>query len=34
MTNPCRLPIRPKFLASVLETALGLDRLADIYDER
>jgi putative hemolysin len=34
MINPCRLPIRPKFLASVLEKALGLDRLADIYDER
>ncbi|MFT6092270.1 MAG: putative hemolysin [Pseudohongiellaceae bacterium] len=34
MTNPCRLPIKPKFLASVLEKTLGLDRLADIYDER
>lgn len=34
MTNPCRLPIKPRFLASVLEKALGLGRLAYIYDER
>ena len=34
MTNPCRLPLKPKFLASALEKALGLDRLADIYDGR
>ncbi|MFT4748365.1 MAG: putative hemolysin [Pseudohongiellaceae bacterium] len=34
MTNPCRLPIKPRLLASVLEKALGLDRLADIYDGR
>ncbi len=34
MTNPCRLAIKPKFLASALERALGLDRLADIYDGR
>lgn len=34
MTNPCRLPIKPRLLASVLEKALGLDRLADIYDAR
>ena len=34
MTNPCRLPIRPKFLASAFEHALGLSRLAEIYDER
>lgn len=34
MTNPCRLPIKPRLLASALEMALGLDRLADIYDAR
>jgi putative hemolysin len=34
MTNPCKLPIKPRFLASALEQALGLDRLADIYDGR
>lgn len=34
MINPCRLPIKPRLLASVLEKALGLDRLADIYDAR
>lgn len=34
MTNPCRLPIKPRLLASVLERTLGLNRLADIYDAR
>lgn len=34
MTNPCRLPVKPKFIANVLERALGLSRLADIYDGR
>ncbi|MFK7865041.1 MAG: lysophospholipid acyltransferase family protein [Pseudohongiellaceae bacterium] len=34
MTNPCRLPIKPKFLARILEKILGLDRLAEIYDGR
>jgi putative hemolysin len=34
MTNPCRLPLKPKFIASALEHLLGLSRLADIYDGR
>ncbi len=34
MTNPCRLPIKPTFVARALEAALGLSRLADIYDGR
>jgi putative hemolysin len=34
MTNPCRLPIKPRFVASAIESALGLKPLAKIYDER
>lgn len=34
MTNPCRLPIRPRPLAALLESALGLTSLAKIYDRR
>lgn len=34
MTNPCRLPLKPKFFARSLEKLLGLDRLAEIYDGR
>lgn len=34
MTNPCRLPLKPQFLARALEKILGLDRLAEIYDGR
>jgi len=34
MTNPCRLPFRPRIVSAVIEKALGLDRLAQIYDER
>ena len=33
MTNPCRLPVKPRFLASLLERALGLHTLGKIYDE-
>lgn len=33
MTNPCRLPIKPRFLASLIERALGLHALGKIYDE-
>lgn len=34
MTNPCRLPVRPRPLAALLESLLGLDRLGEIYDQR
>jgi len=34
MTNPCRLPVRPRPLAALLESILGLDRLGEIYDQR
>lgn len=34
MTNPCRLPIKPRFLASLIERALGLSPLGKIYDDR
>ena len=34
MTNPCRLPFRPRALAALAEKALGLGELGDIYDAR
>lgn len=34
MTNPCRLPFKPRILSAVLEKALGLDQLGAIYDAR
>ncbi len=34
MTNPCRLPVKPRFLAATLERALGLSPLGKIYDAR
>lgn len=34
MTNPCRLPIKPRPLAALLEKALGLAPLGAIYDAR
>ena len=34
MTNPCRLPFKPRILSAVLEKALGLDQLSAIYDAR
>ncbi len=34
MTNPCRLPIRPRPLAALLESALGLRPLGKIYEDR
>lgn len=34
MTNPCRLPIKPRPLAAVVESLLGLRPLGKIYDER
>lgn len=34
MTNPCRLPFKPRIVSAVIERALGLDRLGQIYDER
>lgn len=34
MTNPCRLPIRPRFAAALAERALGLHSLGAIYDRR
>lgn len=34
MTNPCRLPVKPRILASLLESALGLKPLGKIYDDR
>ena len=32
MTNPCRLPLKPRFLASLIERTLGLHTLGKIYD--
>ena len=34
MTNPCRLPLKPRVIASALESLLGLKPLAEIYDGR
>lgn len=34
MTNPCRLPFKPRIVSAVLERALGLDRLGKIYEAR
>lgn len=34
MTNPCRLPVKPRALAALLERALGLKPLGNIYDGR
>lgn len=34
MTNPCRLPFKPRILSALVEKALGLDRLGAIYDAR
>ncbi len=34
MSNPCRLPFKPRLVSAVLEKALGLDRLGAIYDAR
>ena len=34
MTNPCRLPFKPRIVSALLEKALGLDRLGAIYDAR
>jgi putative hemolysin len=34
MTNPCRLPIKPRALAALLERALGLHTLGAIYERR
>lgn len=34
MTNPCRLPFKPRFISAALEKILGLDRLGAIYDAR
>lgn len=34
MTNPCRLPVKPRALAALLERALGLNPLGRIYDRR
>ena len=34
MTNPCRLPLKPRVLASALESLLGLKPLASVYDGR
>ena len=34
MTNPCRLPIRPRPIAALLEIVLGLRPLAAVYDGR
>lgn len=34
MTNPCRLPFKPRIVSAVIEKALGLDRLGRIYDAR
>lgn len=34
MTNPCRLPFKPRILSAALEALLGLDRLGAIYDAR
>lgn len=34
MTNPCRLPFKPRAVSAMLEGVLGLDRLGAIYDAR
>ncbi len=34
MTNPCRLPFKPRIISAVLEKVLGLDKLGAIYDAR
>lgn len=34
MTNPCRLPFKPRIFSSLLERALGLHPLGKIYDAR
>ena len=34
ITNPCRLPLKPRVLASALESLLGLKPLAKVYDGR
>ena len=34
MTNPCRLPFKPRIISSLLERALGLHPLGKIYDAR
>ena len=34
MTNPCRLPLKPRIVASALESLLGLKPLARVYDGR
>ena len=34
MTNPCRLPFKPRIVSAVIEKVLGLDRLAQIYEGR
>lgn len=33
-TNPCRLPIKPRFVSTLLEKALGLNKLGAIYEAR
>ncbi|MEQ8314332.1 MAG: lysophospholipid acyltransferase family protein [Gammaproteobacteria bacterium] len=33
MTNPCRLPIKPRFLAAFVERILGLHTLGKVWDE-
>jgi len=33
MDNPCRLPLKPRLFASVLESLLGLNSLAKIWDD-
>ncbi len=34
MTNPCRLPFKPRIVSALLEKLLGLDKLGKIYDAR
>ena len=34
MSNPTKLPIKPRFLAHIIEKILGLSVLGDIYDRR
>ncbi len=34
MTNPCRLPFKPRIVSALLEKVLGLDRLGAFYDAR
>ena len=34
MSNPTKLPIKPRFLAQIFERILGLSALGDIYDRR